>query len=144
VRRGSLIQRARRSNCHNGSLNGYVDMVTGAILPVGLRASICSQRDSTSRSTSSASTARPETPTNESSPATKTHSGRKKISVPKLLQDHSEVADPNTPAHSHGDTREDVEADGALDLEELGLVDKEIPVEQIQKGDKIGSGGFKE
>ncbi|KAG7527492.1 hypothetical protein FFLO_06876 [Filobasidium floriforme] len=101
-------------------------------------------RDSTSRSTSSASTARPETPTNESSPATKTHSGRKKISVPKLLQDHSEVADPNTPAHSHGDTKEDVEADGALDLEELGLVDKEIPVEQIQKGDKIGSGGFKD
>lgn len=54
------------------------------------------------------------------------------------------MADPHTPTHSHGDTKEDVEADGMLDLEELGLVDKEIPVEQIQKGDKIGSGGFKE
>ena len=80
----------------------------------------------------------------ETAPATKTPSGKKKISVPKLLRDHGEVADPHTPAHSHGDTKEDVEADGMLDLEELGLVDKEIPVEQIQKGDKIGSGGFKE
>lgn len=102
------------------------------------------QRDSASRSTSSASTARPETPDTESAPVTKTPSGKKKISVPKLLRNHENVADPHTPTHSHGDTKEDVEADGMLDLEELGLVDKEIPVEQIQKGDKIGSGGFKE
>lgn len=95
-------------------------------------------RDSKSESpTSTASTAKPSSKTT----AAET---RKKISVPKLLQDHQRVADPHTPPHSQGDTKDDVEADGGLDLEELGLVDKEIPVEQIQKGDKIGSGGFKE
>jgi len=98
------------------------------------------QRDSASRSTSSASTAIPDSPTSEQAD----RSRERRISVPKLLRDHSEVADPHTPAHSHGDTKDDVEADGALDLEELGLIDKEIPVEQVQKGDKIGSGGFKE
>lgn len=64
--------------------------------------------------------------------------------MPQLLQHHEVVADPDTPPHSEGDADGAVDNEGGLDLEELGLVGREIPESQIQKGDKIGSGGFKE
>lgn len=65
------------------------------------------------------------------------------IPVPQLLQNHETVDDPDTPPMSAGhDGTEEREA--PLDLEELGLIDKEIPLAKIQKGDKIGSGGYKE
>ncbi len=62
--------------------------------------------------------------------------------MPVLLREHTHAVDPATPPLSE-------EADAAnedviLDLEELGLVNKEIPAAQISKGEKIGSGGYKE
>jgi hypothetical protein len=68
----------------------------------------------------------------------------KTIVVPPLLQNHSTVADPDTPPISGEDHKDSNEPGIELDLEDLGLVDKEIPAAQIQKGEKIGSGGFKE
>jgi hypothetical protein len=59
-----------------------------------------------------------------------------------LFRDHVHAEDPATPPCSEGEAAET--ADVVLDLEELGLIDKEIPISQITKGDKIGSGGYKE
>jgi hypothetical protein len=36
------------------------------------------------------------------------------------------------------------EPEDVLDLESLNLLDKEIPPDKLKKGDKIGSGGFKD
>lgn len=80
-----------------------------------------------------------------STPTAKPASNTEKpISVPQLLQHHEIVADPDTPQRSEAEADAAVDNEGALDLEELGLVGREIPESQIQKGDKIGSGGFKE
>jgi hypothetical protein len=108
------------------------------------------QRDATSKERqkpgppSSASTAKQDA--SEDAPATVIvkSSKQKAIPVPTLLQNHSTVADPDTPPISGEENRDTNTNAVELDLEDLGLVDKEIPASQIQKGEKIGSGGFKE
>jgi serine/threonine protein kinase len=46
---------------------------------------------------------------------------------------------PETPERTGESEPEDV-----LDLESLNLLDKEIPAEKLKKGERIGSGGFKD
>lgn len=53
----------------------------------------------------------------------------------------SPVHPPNTPPISN---ERELEPDLELDLESLGLHDREIPPEKINKLEKIGSGGFKD
>lgn len=57
---------------------------------------------------------------------------------PILLHSHVHVSGPCTPPLSPA------EAEIELDLESLGLEDREIPPERLTKLDKIGSGGFKD
>lgn len=64
--------------------------------------------------------------------------------TPILFRDHIHLSEvPATPPIS-AKAKERVEDDIELDLESLGLTDKEIKPEKIQKLEKIGSGGFKE
>lgn len=93
---------------------------------------------------SSASTAKQDSSDEAVPTASDKASKLKAVSVPKLLRNHSTVADPDTPPLSTEENK-DANANAVeLDLEDLGLVDKEIPASQIQKGERIGSGGFKE
>ncbi|KAJ9120063.1 hypothetical protein QFC22_002960 [Naganishia vaughanmartiniae] len=101
-------------------------------------------RDLVSESSSSASTAKQGSSTSEAAPAVPSAPKPKPIVVPPLLQNHSTVADPDTPPISGEDHKDSNEPGVELDLEDLGLVDKEIPAAQIQKGERIGSGGFKD
>lgn len=50
--------------------------------------------------------------------------------------------EPRTPPIS--ENRKDCEQELELDLESLGLEDREIPPEKLTKLEKIGSGGFKD
>jgi hypothetical protein len=50
--------------------------------------------------------------------------------------------EPRTPPLS--ENRKEHEPELELDLESLGLEDREIPPEQLTKLEKIGSGGFKD
>lgn len=107
------------------------------------------QRDATSRerksrTPSSASTAKQDSPEKAVAESSDKASKLKAVSVPKLLQNHSTVADPDTPPLSTEENKDSNVNAVELDLEDLGLVDKEIPASQIQKGERIGSGGFKE
>lgn len=64
--------------------------------------------------------------------------------VPLLFRDNIHVSEvPATPPIS-AKAKEKTDEDVEIDLESLGLTDKEIKPEKIQKLDKIGSGGFKE
>ena len=64
--------------------------------------------------------------------------------VPLLFRDNIHISEvPATPPIS-AKGKEKVDDDVEIDLESLGLTDKEIKPEKIQKLDKIGSGGFKE
>lgn len=59
--------------------------------------------------------------------------------VPVLLRSHRiHIDEPRTPVPEK--ENEDLE----LDLESLGLEDREIPTEKLTKLEKIGSGGFKD
>jgi hypothetical protein len=63
--------------------------------------------------------------------------------TPVLLRSHHFHADePRTPPISEGG--KDQEPELELDLESLGLEDREIPPEKLTKLEKIGSGGFKD
>lgn len=64
----------------------------------------------------------------------------KDTTVPLLLRsDHMQPDEPMTP---HG--KESQEPELELDLGNLGLEDREIPPDKLQKLEKIGSGGFKD
>jgi hypothetical protein len=63
--------------------------------------------------------------------------------TPVLLRDHIHATDPATPPRSD-DSKRVGEAELNLDLSELGLEDSIIKPSQLQKLEKIGSGGFKE
>jgi mitogen-activated protein kinase kinase kinase 13 len=69
-------------------------------------------------------------------------SDRVHVSQPRTppVSDHSESVVEITHAKHRGEDEEGLE----LDLESLGLEDKEIPPEKLTKLEKIGSGGFKE
>lgn len=88
-------------------------------------------------SPSSSGTVRPSS--NRRKRRTKHHSGATDTAVPVLLRsEYTHTDEPRTP--NPGKENEDLE----LDLESLGLEDREIPPEKITKLEKIGSGGFKD
>lgn len=61
--------------------------------------------------------------------------------IPVLLRaEHVHLDEPRTPIPSKEKESEDLE----LDLESLGLEDREIPPDKLTKLEKIGSGGFKD
>ncbi|KAF8306796.1 kinase-like protein, partial [Clavulina sp. PMI_390] len=63
---------------------------------------------------------------------------------PLLFRDNLHISEvPATPPASNH-AKEKTEDDIELDLDSLGLTDKEIKPEKIQKMEKIGSGGFKD
>ena len=64
--------------------------------------------------------------------------------TPVLLRDHYHADDPVTPPHSEEESKREGDGDLNLDLQELGLEDSIIRPEQLQKLERIGSGGFKE
>ncbi|KAI8982825.1 hypothetical protein BD414DRAFT_419360 [Trametes punicea] len=71
--------------------------------------------------------------------------GRRSATPPVLLRSHHvHMDEPRTPPLSG--RQKDKEGDGELelDLESLGLEDREIPPEKLTKLEKIGSGGFKD
>lgn len=59
-----------------------------------------------------------------------------------LRSDRVHLDEPRTPPLSEGNRGAEPELE--LDLESLGLDDREIPPEKITKLEKIGSGGFKD
>lgn len=75
--------------------------------------------------------------------------GAKSKTPPVLLRSHHFHADEprtpplSTPTRGTGSGGKD-EAELELDLESLGLDDREIPPEKLTKLEKIGSGGFKD
>lgn len=90
-------------------------------------------------SPSSAGTVRPSS--NRRKRRTTHHSGATDTAVPILLRsEHVHTDEPRTPNPGKDKENEDLE----LDLESLGLEDREIPPEKITKLEKIGSGGFKD
>lgn len=88
---------------------------------------------------SSTATARPPSTTR---PRPNGRRKRSKTETPPVLLRSERVHqdEPRTPPASSGQREEDLE----LDLESLGLEDREIPPEKLQKLEKIGSGGFKD
>lgn len=97
--------------------------------------------------TSSQATARPNS-SKVSKPKKVIHAVASNVHVsgkttPVLLRDHIHATDPATPPHSD-DSKRTGEAELNLDLSELGLEDSIIKPSQLQKLEKIGSGGFKE
>jgi len=62
--------------------------------------------------------------------------------TPVLLRsEHTHLDEPRIPMP---DGDKEVDPDLELDLESLGLEDREIPPEKLMKLEKIGSGGFKD
>ncbi len=93
---------------------------------------------------SSASTAKPQSGQPTASAIAGDAANSAATAIPVLLREHVHANDPVTPPYSEAAAAEAADADVVLDLEELGLIDKEIPASQVTKGDKIGSGGYKE
>ena len=99
--------------------------------------------EATSSAPSSTGTARP--PSTARAPRrrrTRSKSGSGSATPPVLLRSHHvHMDEPRTPPLSG---KKDGEGDVELDLESLGLDDREIPPEKLTKLEKIGSGGFKD
>lgn len=96
-------------------------------------------------SPSSAATARPSSVTKVNGRRRRTRSRSKSSSAtpPVLLRSHRVHNDePVTPLPLSKDKKDDVDLE--LDLESLGLEDREIPPDKLTKLEKIGSGGFKD
>ncbi|KJA27023.1 hypothetical protein HYPSUDRAFT_179787 [Hypholoma sublateritium FD-334 SS-4] len=71
----------------------------------------------------------------------KTHSDATSTGTPVLMRSNRQHTDePRTPVPGKEKESEELE----LDLESLGLEDREIPPERLTKLEKIGSGGFKD
>lgn len=104
-----------------------------------------SQDASTTSAPSSSSTARPSSMTrlNGRRPRTRSQSKSSSVTPPVLMRSHRIHEDePVTPPLSK--EKKDGEGDLELDLESLGLEDREIPPDKLTKLEKIGSGGFKD
>lgn len=100
-------------------------------------------RDRQANEFSSPSSAGTVRPTSKSSKKrrTKHRSATTSASTPVLFRSEQEHADePRTPIPSKEKDNEELE----LDLESLGLEDREIPPDKLTKLEKIGSGGFKD
>lgn len=77
---------------------------------------------------------------------TRSKSGSAGSATPPVLlrSHHMHMDEPRTPPLSTKHREKDGEGDVELDLESLGLDDREIPPEKLTKLEKIGSGGFKD
>ena len=74
---------------------------------------------------------------------TKHHSSGTNTAIPVLLRsEQAHTDEPRTPIPGKEKDKENEELE--LDLESLGLEDREIPPEKLTKLEKIGSGGFKD
>jgi hypothetical protein len=94
---------------------------------------------------SSSATARPPS-TARRPPRRQRRSGSQDNAASPPVLERSErfhTDEPRTPPPVSG-VRKESEPDVELDLEELGLEDREIPVDKLTKLEKIGSGGFKD
>lgn len=96
-------------------------------------------RQSEGSSPSSAGTVRPPSTTR---PRRRGGSKSKSSTPPVLLRTHMHLDEPRTPPLSSAQKEKDEELE--LDLESLGLEDREIPPDKLIKLEKIGSGGFKD
>ncbi|KAH9180742.1 hypothetical protein EDB89DRAFT_2122069 [Lactarius sanguifluus] len=96
-------------------------------------------RQSEASSPSSAGTVRPPSTTR---PRRRGGSKSKSSTPPVLLRTHIHMDEPRTPPLSSAQRERDEELE--LDLESLGLEDREIPPDKLTKLEKIGSGGFKD
>ncbi|KAF5331125.1 hypothetical protein D9619_005371 [Psilocybe cf. subviscida] len=75
------------------------------------------------------------------------HTDETDTAVPVLLRPESEqehTDEPRTPVPDMTSKEKEKEEELELDLESLGLDDREIPPEKLVKQEKIGSGGFKD
>ncbi|THH10287.1 hypothetical protein EW145_g1443 [Phellinidium pouzarii] len=102
-------------------------------------------QDSMTPAPSSSSTARPPSATKANGQHRRTRSQSKSSSsTPPVLMRSNRIHDdePVTPPLSK--ERKEGDGDLELDLESLGLEDREIPPDRLTKLDKIGSGGFKD
>lgn len=97
-------------------------------------------RQSEASSPSSAGTVRP--PSTARLGRRRGSSKGKSITPPVLLRTHVHIDEPRTPPLSS--TQRERDEDLELDLESLGLEDREIPPDKLTKLEKIGSGGFKD
>ncbi|KAI0332549.1 hypothetical protein GY45DRAFT_1320746 [Cubamyces sp. BRFM 1775] len=70
--------------------------------------------------------------------------GRPSGTPPVLLRSHVHIDEPRTPPLSGRQREKEADGELELDLESLGLEDREIPPEKLTKLEKIGSGGFKD
>lgn len=97
----------------------------------------------TASSPSSAGTARPPSTSRPRNIRRRTRSYDQEKTPPVLLRsDRVHQDEPRTPPLTE-DNRE-AEPELELDLESLGLEEREIPPEKLTKLEKIGSGGFKD
>lgn len=102
-------------------------------------------QDSMTPAPSSSSTARPPSVTKANGRRRRTRSQSKSSSsTPPVLMRSNRIHDdePVTPPLSK--ERKEGDGDLELDLESLGLEDREIPPDKLTKLEKIGSGGFKD
>ncbi|KAI0823563.1 hypothetical protein BC628DRAFT_1383813 [Trametes gibbosa] len=105
--------------------------------------------EATSSAPSSTGTARPPStarvPRRRKTRSTSGSGGRSSATPPVLLRaQHVHLDEPRTPPLSGRQREKDGEGELELDLESLGLDDREIPPEKLVKLEKIGSGGFKD
>ena len=99
-------------------------------------------RDSQNNESAPSSTGTVRPPSTGNKRRRKKQSDRVVPSTPVLLRSHKvHLDEPRTPVPG---TSKEKDEELELDLESLGLEDREIPPEKIQKLEKIGSGGFKD
>ncbi|TFK54598.1 hypothetical protein OE88DRAFT_1693351 [Heliocybe sulcata] len=94
-------------------------------------------------SPSSAGTARPPSTARPRRTKTRSSTNPRDITPVLLRSERVHVEQPQTPPVSQMN-RKEPEPELELDLESLGLEDREIPPDKITKLEKIGSGGFKD
>ncbi len=141
LRRDDLV---RLCETRDLDVDGTKPQLAKALLEWRDRRSIASSASSSASSSapSSTSTARP--PSTKVPGRTRTSRSKSKSVTPPVLMRASRVHEdePITPPVSKG--KKDTDGDLELDLESLGLEDREIPPEKLTKLEKIGSGGFKD
>ncbi|EIN07048.1 hypothetical protein PUNSTDRAFT_104507 [Punctularia strigosozonata HHB-11173 SS5] len=108
-----------------------------------LAESLLHWRDHQTLSPSSAGTARPPS-TVRPGRRMKTRSGSPPQTPILLRRSHFHTDEPRTPPLSQQVNCKETEPELELDLESLGLEEREIPADKLTKLDKIGSGGFKD
>lgn len=130
LRRDDLV---RLCECRDLDVEGTKPQLAEALLQ-------WRDRRSEASSPSSAGTVRPPS---TSRPGRRRGSSKgKSITPPVLFRTHVHMDEPRTPPLSSAQRERDEDLE--LDLESLGLEDREIPPERLVKLEKIGSGGFKD